>query len=68
MFGTGVLPTWGAPLPGPGPGCVIVDAAFSDHFHAWGALAVSLGWGLALLAGVLIVLGRVVAVKGLARA
>lgn len=23
-------------LPGYGPGRVIIDAAFSDHFHAWG--------------------------------
>lgn len=63
MFGTGAPPAWGALLPGYGPGRVIVNAAFSDHFHAWGALAVSLGWPLALVAGVLVVLGRVVAVE-----
>lgn len=64
MFGTGVPPAWGVLLPGYGPGRVIVDAAFSDSFHAWGALAVSLGWAVALIAGVLIVLGRVVDAKG----
>ncbi len=68
MFGTGTPPTWGALLPGYGPGRVIVDAAFSDSFHAWGALAISLVWTLALTAAVLVVLGRVVAVAGDRRA
>jgi hypothetical protein len=63
MFGTGAPPAWGALLPGYGPGRVIIDAAFSDHFHAWGALAVSLGWAFALVAGVLVLLGHVVAVE-----
>lgn len=62
MFGTGEPPAWGVLLPGYGPGRVTVAAAFSDDFHAWGALAVSLGWVLALVAGVLVVFGRVVAV------
>ncbi len=63
MFGSGAPPAWGALFPGYGPGRVIVNAAFSDSFHAWGALTVSLGWALALVAGVLVVLGRVVAVE-----
>ncbi len=63
MFGTGAPPAWGALLPGYGHGRVIIAAAFSDHFHAWGALAVSLGWALALVAGVLVLLGHVVAVE-----
>lgn len=64
MFGSGAPPTWGVLLPGYGPGRVIVDAAFSDQFHAWGALALSLGWALALAAAVLVVLRRVIAVEG----
>jgi hypothetical protein len=63
MFGTGAPPAWGALLPGYGPGRIIVDAAFSDRFQAWGALAVSLGWALALVAAVLVMLGRVVAIE-----
>ncbi len=63
MFGTGVPPAWGALLPGYGPSRVIVSAAFSGRFHAWGGLAVSLGWALTLGTGVLIVLGRVVAIE-----
>lgn len=62
MFGTGAPPAWGALLPGYGPGRLIVDAAFSEHFHAWAALATSLGWILALLIAVLLVLHRVVAI------
>ena len=62
MFGTGTPPTWGTLLPGYGPGQVIVDAAFSDHFHAWAALGVGLGWAAVLVAGVVIVLTRVVRV------
>ncbi len=64
MFGTGAPPSWGVLLPGYGPGRVIVNAAFSDQFHAWGALALSLGWALALAAAVLVVLGQVIAVEG----
>jgi hypothetical protein len=62
MFGTGVPPAWGALLPGYGPGRVIIDAAFADSFHAWGDLALSLTWTVALAVGVLVLLGRVVAV------
>ncbi len=67
MFGTGSPPAWGALLPGYGPGRVIVDAAFSGRFHAWGALAVSLGWALVLVAGVMVVLGRAVTVDSRVR-
>lgn len=63
MFGTGAPPAWGALLPGYGPCRIIVNAAFSSGFHAWAGLAMSLGWTLALGTGVLLVLGRVVAVE-----
>lgn len=61
MFGIGTPPEWAVLLPGYGPGRVIVDAAFSERFHAWAALAISLGWTLALLVLVLLVLHRIVA-------
>jgi hypothetical protein len=63
MFGTGEPPAWGTALPGYGPGRVILDAAFSDQFHARGAFAISIGWGLALAIAVLLLLGRVVGVE-----
>lgn len=62
MFGSGEPPGWGVALPGYGPGRVIIDAAFSDHFHAWGALAIAVAWTLALAVAVLFLLGRVVAI------
>jgi hypothetical protein len=63
MFGSGEPPAWGALLPGYGPGRVILDAAFSDQFHAWGALAISFGWALGLAIAVLVLLGRLVGVE-----
>ena len=63
MFGTGKPQAWGTVLPGYGPGRVILDAAFSDQFHAWGALAISIGWTLALGVAVLVLLGRLVGVE-----
>lgn len=62
MFGTGTPPTWGAVLPGYGPGQVLLDAAFSDHFHAWAALGIGLGWAALLAAGVVMVLTHVVGI------
>jgi hypothetical protein len=62
-FGAGEPPTWGALLPGYGPGRLILDAAFSDQFHAWGALAISVCWVLALATAVLLLLGRSVGVE-----
>jgi hypothetical protein len=62
MFGSGEPPTWAVALPGYGPGRVIVDAAFSDHFHAWGALALALAWTFTLAVALLFLLRRVVAV------
>jgi hypothetical protein len=63
MFGAGEPPAWGTVLPGYGPGRVILDAAFSDQFHAWGALAISVVWALSLAIAVLLVLGRLVAIE-----
>ena len=62
MFGSGEPPAWGVALPGYGPGRVIIDAAFSDHFHAWGALAIAVAWTFTLAVAVLFLLGRVVAI------
>ncbi|MEO8687754.1 MAG: ABC transporter permease [Solirubrobacteraceae bacterium] len=63
MFGSGAPAGWGAALPGYGPGRVIIDAGFSDEFHAWGALALGLVWTLVLALAVLFVLGRLVGMK-----
>jgi hypothetical protein len=62
MFGSGEPPAWGVALPGYGPGRVIIDAAFSDHFHAWGALAIAVAWALTSAVAVLFLLRRVVAI------
>jgi hypothetical protein len=63
MLGAGEPPAWGTLLPGYGPGRVIVDAAFSDQFHAWGALAIAAGWARPLAVAVLLLLRRLVAVE-----
>jgi len=63
MFGSGHPPDWAIGLPGYGPGRLIVDGAFSDTFHAGGALALSIAWVLALAVAVSVVLGRLVAVE-----
>lgn len=60
MFGSGEPPGWGSLLPGYGPGRVIVDAAFSAQFHAWGALAVAAVWVIGLAAVANLALRRVV--------
>lgn len=56
MFGSGEPDAWATLLPGYGPGRIVVDAAFSPGFHAWGALAISLGWiaGLTVLVGIVL--------------
>jgi hypothetical protein len=63
MFGAGTPPGWGAALPGYGPARVIVDAAFSPEFHAWGALAIGVVWSVVLSIAVLGTLGRLVALQ-----
>lgn len=64
MFGSGSPTGWAVVLPGYGPSRVILDASFSESFHAWGPLAVGLAWTLVLGAGVLAALGRMVSVRG----
>jgi hypothetical protein len=64
MFGSGSPPEWGGVLPGYGPGRLIVDAAFSGHFDAWGPLVIALCWTLGLALAVVVVLGRLVGVSG----
>lgn len=49
-------------LPGYGPARVMFDGAFSSSFHAWGALALSIAWLVALAFAVLVVLRRVVSI------
>ena len=63
MFGNGTPPGWGAALPGYGPGRVIVDAAFSDTFHAWLELGIALAWIAVLATAVTLLLGRVVGAR-----
>jgi hypothetical protein len=58
MFGDGTPDGWAHALPGYGAGRVIVDAAFSQSFHAWGELAIGAGWALATAAVVALVLRR----------
>jgi hypothetical protein len=56
MFGTGTPHGWAHVLPGYGAGRVVVDASFSETFHAWGELALGFAWALAMtvvVAGVL---------------
>ena len=52
---------WAVLLPGYGPSRVMYDGAFSETFHAGGALLVSLGWLAVLALAVYVVLRRAVA-------
>lgn len=63
MFGTGTPPDWAGVLPGFGPGRVVIDAAFSSGFHAWGALAIGVAWTLLLATAVASLLGRMISVS-----
>jgi hypothetical protein len=47
-------------LPSYGPSRVMYDGAFSEAFHAWGALVIGVGWLAALSAAVYVVLRRAV--------
>ena len=58
MFGDATPDGWAQALPGWGAGRVIVDASFSPGFHAWTELAVAVGWSVAALALVSLVLRR----------
>jgi len=63
MFGDGSPPAWAVVLPGYGPGRMMVDGAFSPSFHAFGPLAIALGWTVALALVVGFVLRRAVATR-----
>ncbi len=60
MFGDGNPDGWAVLLPGYGANQIMVEGAFSTSFHASAELLLSLGWVVALLAAVLIVLRRAV--------
>jgi len=64
MFGSGTPDGWAVVLPGYGPVRMMVDGAFSASFHAWGELALTLGWFVALAVVVAIVLRRAVGPSG----
>ena len=64
MFGDGKPDGFAVLLPGYGADRVAVDAAFSTNFHAWGELAVAVGWALGVLGAVLVVLTRWLGVRG----
>ena len=44
MFGDGTPSGLAYAFPDYGAGRVIIDGAFSSGFHAWGELALALGW------------------------
>jgi hypothetical protein len=68
MLGMGILqnPMFGDGSPGGiahafpeyGASRMLIDAAFSPGFHAWGELALALGWVAVLVSGVALVLHR----------
>jgi hypothetical protein len=68
MLGTGILqnPMFGDGTPGGlayafpdyGAGRIIIDGAFSATFHAWGELALAIGWLAVLVGAVGLVLRR----------
>jgi hypothetical protein len=58
MFGSGAPPGWAVPLPGYGPGRMIIDGAFSAQFHAWSAVAIAAVWVVLLTAAVIALLAR----------
>jgi hypothetical protein len=51
-------------LPGYGPSRLMYAGGFADGFHAAGALALSLGWALAIATMVVVTLDRAVAARG----
>jgi ABC-type Na+ efflux pump permease subunit len=51
-------------LPSYGPSRVMYDGAFSETFHAWGALVIGIGWLAALSVAVYVVLRRAVGRSG----
>ena len=58
MFGDSDPDAWATWLPGYGATRMLVDASFSDSFHAWGELVIALAWALGALAALGLVLRR----------
>jgi hypothetical protein len=52
MFGTGTPDGAAYAFPDYGGARVVIDGAFSGTFHAWGELALAVGWLVAVAAGV----------------
>jgi len=63
MFGNGTPGRWAVLLPGYGPVRLMVDGAYSPHFHASSGLSLSLAWTAALGVCVYAVLRRAVGVR-----
>ncbi len=63
MFGNGTPGRWAVLLPGYGPVRMMVDGAYSAHFHASSGLLLSLAWTTVLGVGVYVVLRRAVGVR-----
>ena len=58
MFGTGTPKGAARFFPDYGAARVVVDGGFSSRFHAWGELALALGWLALLIGAVALVLRR----------
>lgn len=58
MFGDGTPGGVALLFPDYGAGRVVIDGGFAGGFHAWGELALALGWLVALVAAVALVLRR----------
>jgi hypothetical protein len=63
MFGSGVPGRWAVLLPADGPVRMMVDGAFSSHFHAAPELLLSLAWLAALAIAVYLLLRRAVGTR-----
>jgi hypothetical protein len=61
MFGNGSPSGLAYVFPDYGAGRVVIDGAFSASFHAWGELALALGWLAVLALAVAVVLRRLLA-------
>ena len=63
MFGDGTPGKWAVLLPGYGPVRLMVDGAYSSHFHAAAELALSLAWVALLGVAVYVLLRRAMGAK-----
>ena len=67
MFGDGEPSGWTQFLPGYGAGRVLVDAAFSPSFHAWGELLLAVAWTAAGVVAVTLLLARMIGLSAAER-